>query len=400
MNINFDQTVNRKNTNCSKYDGMAASFGSDDLLPLWIADMDFPVPEAVTEALKKRAEHPIYGYNVFPDGYYEAFASWVKNHHNWDVKPSWICHTPGVLTALSTAILTFTQEGDSVLIQPPVYFPFRSTIEALGRKVLNNQLFYDNGRFSIDFEDLEQKAQEAKLFIFCSPHNPSGRVWSPEELTRIEEICRKNDLLVFSDEIHSDIVYAPHRHTVFAQISDWSREHSITAMAPSKTFNIAGLEMSHITIPNEALRSRFQYYLRYGLHVANGNSFGIAAAQAAYEQGEEWYQALLDYLQGNIAALETALAHQVPQVRLVRPESTYIPLLDLSALNMSNEEMARFMINEVGAALNAGSTFGPGGEPFMRINVATTRVQLLEFVQHLKCAVDKRQSPKNDEKDS
>lgn len=388
MTINFDKAIERRNTNCSKYDGLAASFGREDILPLWIADMDFPVPEEVTAALKKRTEHPVYGYNIFPAGYYEAFTAWVKKHHHWSVKEEWVWHTPGVLTALSTAILTFTEKGDNVLIQPPVYFPFSSTIEALERKVLNNQLIYEDGRFSIDFDDLEQKAKRAKLFVFCSPHNPSGRVWKEEELRRVEEICRKNDLLVFSDEIHSDIVYAPHRHTVFAKLSDWSEQHSIIAMAPSKTFNIAGLEMSHITIPNEELRSRFQYLLRYGLHVANANSYGIGAAQAAYEHGEEWYRALLAYLQQNIVYLDRALREHVPQVKLVRPESTYIPLLDMSELFGSNEEMKDFVIHRVGAALNAGSTFGPGGERFMRINVATQRANLEAFVARLKRAVE------------
>lgn len=389
MKVNFDQPIERKHTNCSKYDGMAASFGRNDLLPLWIADMDFPVPEEVSAAIAKRAEHPVYGYNIFPEGYYEAFADWEKKRHNWDVKKEWVCHTPGVLTALSNAILAFTEKGDNILIQPPVYFPFSSTIEALGRKVVNNQLIYRDGYFTMDFDDLEEKAKQAKLFIFCSPHNPSGRVWKREELERVEAICRKNGLLVFSDEIHSDIVYQPHEHIVFAQLSDWSREHSIIAMAPSKTFNIAGLEMSHISIPNEALRTPYQYLLRYGLHVANANSCGIPAAQAAYEHGEAWYQALLAYLQANIDYLDAALKEQVPQVKLVRPESTYIPLLDMSELGMTNDEMKEFVISQVGAALNAGSTFGPGGERFMRINVATQRVHLETFVARLREAVSR-----------
>ena len=389
MTINFENTIDRKNTNCTKYDGMIASYGRNDLLPLWIADMDFPVPEEVTKALKDRAEHPVYGYNVFPQGYYEAFADWARKRHGWDVCPGWVCHTPGVLTALSTAILAFTKEGDEVLIQPPVYFPFSSTIEALGRKVLNNQLIYDRetGYFSMDFEDLEKKADRAKLFVFCSPHNPSGRVWTKEELERVERICREKNLLVFSDEIHSDIVYTPGSHTVFAQISEWAKEHCIVAMAPSKTFNIAGLEMSHISIPNKEIRTHFQYILRYGLHVANGNSYGIPAAQAAYTYGEEWYQALLTYLKGNLDWLDSALKNRVPKVKLVYPQSTYIPLLNMEELNMSNEEMKQFLINKAGVALNAGSTFGPGGEPFMRINVATQRANLEVFVDRLEEAV-------------
>lgn len=392
MIIQFDQPIERRNTNCSKFDGMIASYGRNDLLPLWIADMDFPVPQEVTDALKQRAEHPVYGYNVFPKGYYEAFTAWVKKRHDWDAKPEWVWHTPGVLTALSTAILAFTEKDDPILIQPPVYFPFSSTIEALDRKVVNNQLIYDSetGTFTMDFDDLEQKAKQAKMFIFCSPHNPSGRVWTREELDRVEDICRRNNLLVFSDEIHSDIVYAPSKHTVFAQLSEWSEQNSIIAMAPSKTFNIAGLEMSHISVPNETMRKRFQYVLRYGLHVANANSYGIPAAQAAYEHGEAWYQELLKYLQANLDYLEQALQSEVPQVKLVRPQSTYIPLLDMSALQMTNDEMKTFLIEKVGAALNAGSTFGPGGERFMRINVATQRTNLEAFVRNLKKAVAER----------
>lgn len=390
MKIDFDRIIERKNTNCVKYDGMAASFGSNDLLPLWVADMDFAVPEEVSAAVAKRAEHPIYGYNTFPEGYYEAFAAWEKKRHGWDVAPEWVCHTPGVLAALSNAILAFTEKGDGILIQPPVYFPFKSTIEALDRKVINNQLIYKDGCFTMDFDGLEEKARQAKLFIFCSPHNPSGRVWTREELKRVEEICRKNDLLVFSDEIHSDIVYAPHQHTVFAQLSDWAREHSIVAMAPSKTFNIAGLEMSHITIPNDAMRTRYQYLLRCGLHAENANACGIPAAQAAYEHGEEWYQQLLQYLQANIDYIDAALKEQIPQVRLVRPEATYIPLLDMGALGMTSDGLKDFLIREVGAALNAGSAFGPGGEQFMRINVATQRVRLETFVTRLREALDRR----------
>ena len=387
MKINFDKIIQRRNTNCSKYDGMEASFGTSELLPLWIADMDFPVSEAVTHAIKKRAEHPVYGYNIFPKGYFEAFIAWTEKHHDWKPQSSWVCHTPGVLSALSAAILTFTEPGDSILIQPPVYFPFRSTIETLGRKVVYNQLIYNNGYFSIDFEDLQKKAAGTRMFVFCSPHNPSGRVWTEKELKQVEEICRKNDLLVFSDEIHSDIVYNPNRHIVFASLSDWAEQHSIVAMAPSKTFNLAGMEMSHITIPNGELRERFQYYLRYGLHVANANSCGIAAAQAAYEQGEDWYQELMSYLTMNRDFLDRALKERVPQVCLVWPEATYIPLLDMGNLHVENKAMSDFMIQKVGAALNAGSTFGPGGERFMRINIATQKENLCLFMERLEQAV-------------
>lgn len=387
LNVNFDQTIDRRNTNCTKFDGMAAGFGRTDVLPMWIADMDFPVAEEITAAIRKRAEHPVYGYNTVPKGYYESFTAWLKKRHGWEAEAEWVCHTPGVLTALAATILTFTERGDKVLIQPPVYFPFSSTIETLGRQVLNNQLLYEDGRFSIDFDDLEKKAREAKLFVFCSPHNPAGRVWSREELERIEAICRENDLLVFSDEIHADIVYQPAKHILFTALSDWSRENCILAMAPSKTFNIAGLEASFITIPNREKRETFQHDLRYGLHVANCNTFGLAAAQAAYEHGEAWYQQLMGYLKGNLDYLDQALREKVPQVKLVHSEATYILFLDMRGLGLSPEALKEFMVNDVRAALNVGATFGPGGEGFMRINIGTQRANLEQFVERLAAAV-------------
>ena len=386
--VDFDKIIDRRHTDCSKYDTLTKLYGRDDILSMWIADMDFSVPEAITEALRKRTEHPVYGYNCMPAGYYESFAAWEKKHHDWEVDPQWVCHTPGVLTALSTAILACSKEGDEILIQPPVYFPFQSTIEALGRKVLNNQLLYKDGYFTIDFSDFEEKAKRAKLFVFCSPHNPAGRVWTRTELEKIEEICRRNNLLVFSDEIHNDIVYAPAKHTVFATLSEWSEQHSIIAMAPSKTFNIAGLEASFISIPNKELREKYQYLLRYGLHVANGNSFGIYAAKAAYECGEQWLKELMVYLRANRDYLEQALSTQVPEVRLVKSEATYILFLDVSALNMNSEQLKSFFVEKVGAALNVGETFGPGGENFMRINIATQRKNLVQFIEQLKAAVE------------
>ena len=381
--INFDQPIDRKNTNCTKYDGMAATFGRTDVLPMWIADMDFPVSEEITAAIRKRADHPVYGYNTTPEGYFAAFTAWVQALHGWNIPPEWVCHTPGVLTALSAAILAFTEPGDKVLIQPPVYFPFSSTIETLGRQVLNNPLRYEDGRFSMDFADLEEKAREAKLFVFCSPHTPAGRVWTREELARTEEICRKNSLLVFSDEIHSDIVYQPARHLLFPSLSDWSRENCILAMSPSKTFNIAGLEASFITIPNRERREQYQRFLRYGLHVANCNTFGLAAAQAAYQQGEPWYRQLMAYLKGNMDYLDRALEEKIPQVRLVRSEATYILFLDMRSLGLEPEALQTFLLEKVRTALNPGPTFGPGGEGFMRINIATQRANLEQFVERL-----------------
>lgn len=386
-NVNFDQQIDRRHTNCTKYDGMAATFGRTDVMPMWIADMDFPVSKEITAAIRLRADHPVYGYNTIPEGYFSAFTGWVQKHHGWTIQLEWVCHTPGVLTALSAAILAFTEKGDKVLIQPPVYFPFSSTIEALGRQVLNSPLRYEDGRFCMDFADLEEKAREARLFILCSPHNPAGRVWTREELERTEEICRKNDLFVFSDEIHSDIVFQPAQHILFPSLSDWSRDHCVLAMAPSKTFNIAGLEASFITIPNQERRERYQHLLRYGLHVANCNTFGLAAAQAAYERGGPWYDELMAYLKGNMDYLDRALREQVPQVRLVHSEATYILFLDMRDLGLEPEALQTFLLDKVRVALNPGPTFGPGGEGFMRINIATQRANLEQFVERLKVQV-------------
>lgn len=383
----FDRQIQRRNTNCFKYDGLKQMYGKEDLLSLWVADMDFEVPESVAEAVKKRAEHAVYGYNMMPDSYFEAFVSWVKKHHQWHVEKEWLSHTPGVLAALSVALLAFTKEGDEILIQPPVYFPFKMTIEALGRKTIVNQLKYSEGRFSMDLDDLAEKAKTAKLFILCSPHNPSGRVWTEEEMKGVESICRQKDLLVFSDEIHCDIVYEPDKHIVFGKMSQWAEDHSIIAMAPSKTFNIAGLEMSVIAIKNTELRAKFQTLLGQGLHMSNPNTLGLVAAEAAYAGGEEWYQTLLKYLKDNLNYLDGELKRRVPAISLVYPEATYIPLLDLRALNMKPEKMRRFFIEDVGAALNDGVVFGTGGEQFMRINVGTQRRVLEEFVKRLEKAV-------------
>lgn len=387
MKFDFDAVTDRHGTNCTKFDALATWFGKEGLLPLWIADMDFPVPPGVSEALVKRTAHPIYGYNSFPEGYFESFMAWQKKHHRWDVKKDWLCHTPGVLTALAAAILSFTEKGDGVLIQPPVYHPFKSTIETLGRRVVNNQLVYDKGRFTIDFDDLEKKAGEAKLFIFCSPHNPSGRVWTMDELAKVEALCRRKGLFVFSDEIHGDLIFHGHRHIPFASVSEWSEQNCVAAMAPSKTFNIAGLAMSMIAIPNEQKRACFQTLLRSGLHVGNGNSFGLVAAQAAYETGEEWYEELLVYLEGNIAFVEQELARRLHKITLVHPEATYIPLLDMKALGMDDAALRDFMINRAGVAMNSGDAFGPGGEGFMRLNVATQRRVLADFIDRLEKAV-------------
>lgn len=385
--VNFDKAIERRGTDCVKFDALKGLYGREDLISMWIADMDFPVPEEVTAALKRRAEHPVYGYNIMPEGYFEDFAAWVKKRHGWEPKPEWVCHTPGVLSALATALLSFTAEGDGVLIQPPVYFPFSSTVETLGRKVINNQLIYRDGYFTVDFDDMEEKAKQAKLFILCSPHNPAGRVWTREELERMEDICRRNDLLVFSDEIHADIVYEPAKHIVFSALSDWSREHSIIAMAPSKTFNIAGLSMSFITVPNDELRKKFQTLLGGGLHVSGANAFGIVAAQAAYRHGEAWLDELLVYLRGNMEWLDGYLREHAPQIRLTRSEATYILFLDVGALGMTPDELKDFFVNKVGAALNVGATFGPGGESFMRINIATQRENIRQFAERLCAAI-------------
>ncbi|MGI6075944.1 MAG: MalY/PatB family protein [Pyramidobacter sp.] len=387
MIYDFDRKIERRGTGNVKWDGLKGRFGTEDVLPLWIADMDFPAPEPVVKAIKERAAHPVYGYPRRDENYYDSFIDWEKRHNGWDVRREWCAATPGVVNGIAATLMGFTAPGDGVLIMPPCYHPFRNTVHAQGRRVVNSPMILRNGRFEVDFDDLAEKAKQCRLLLLCSPHNPTGRCFTRDELLKIEAICRANELLVVSDEIHSDLIFSGHRHIPFASLSDWAREHSITLMAPSKTFNVAGLTTSISVVPNAKLRGQMDHIVGGWMHVDGGNVFGIVAARAAYAEGEEWYLQMMKYLEGNRDYLDEQLKKRVPRVKLIVPEATYIPLIDCRELKFSPEELQQFMLFKVKAAMNEGTLFGEGGAGFCRINIGTQRAYLEEFVSRLERAV-------------
>jgi len=378
--FDFETVVERRGTSCVKWDQTGERFGVKDLFPMWVADMDFKAPEEVIQALRERVEHGIYGYTFHPESCWEAVTGWIARRHGWTV-PSrdWYVPTPGVVPALATTLLAFTQPGDRIIMQTPVYHPFWWVIESNGRKVSANSMPFDGTRFSLDLEDLERRAADprAKVLFFCSPHNPSGRVWTKEELSAVADICLRHDLLLVSDEIHADIVYAPNRHVPIATLSPEIAERTITCMAPSKTFNIAGLASSYAVIPNPKTRAVFKAFLHDNLDLSV-NVFGITAMEAAYRHGGPWLDALLDVLSGNLEFADRFMRESIPGMKLVKPEGTYIPFVDCRGMGMEPVALQDFLMNRAGVAMNDGTMFGPEGAGFARLNVATPRALLEE----------------------
>ncbi|MDF2681358.1 MAG: cystathionine beta-lyase [Brevibacillus sp.] len=388
MKYDFDQVINRVNTACEKWDDLQNRFGVSDAIPMWVADMDFKSPPAVIEALRQRVEHGIYGYTYRPDSYSEAIVDWVERRHDWSIDRKWIAHSPGVLAALSVIIHSFSQHGDKVIIQTPVYHPFSRIIQSLGREVVNNPLKLENGRYTIDFADLEAKIDSGvKILVLCNPHNPVGRVWTQEELAMLGQICIKNNILVISDEIHCDLVYKGHKHIPFASISEEFADHSITCIAPSKTFNVAGLQTSCIIIPNEKLRDIFNQSIN-SLNIGSPNMFGIIAGEIAYQYGEEWLEQVIDYLQGNLDFLVRYFQENIPQIKVIQPESTYLVWLDCRELALATEKIDKFMLNKARVAMNEGYIFGEDGIGFMRMNIACPRSILERSLRQIEEAVN------------
>lgn len=379
----FDEIIPRRGTHCLKYDDCMHRFGTDDVLPLWVADMDFRVAPAITRVAENIVKHGIYGYHLRTDRYYHAVTHWLQSHHQWKVQPDEIFFTPGVVPAISYLIQAFTQPGDGILIQTPVYYPFFSVIKQNRRKLLTNQLVEKDNYYSIDFEDFEQKVAQAKVFILCSPHNPVSRVWTEEELKRMAEICLKHKVLIISDEIHSDIVFGERRHRPLATLSDVVKENIITCHSPSKTFNLAGLGLGYVIIQNAALRQRFHDY--YAVFYAEGiNVFAYETMAAAYMESEEWYQAMLQYVYDNYLFLKAYLAKELPFIRHTPLEATYLVWLDFRALKLSDAELRKAVIERAKLGINDGPTFGPGGSGFQRINIACPRAILAEALHRLK----------------
>jgi cystathionine beta-lyase len=391
-NYDFDTVIDRRQTNSLKYDFAAERHRPADVLPLWVADMDFRAPEPVLEALRRAVDHGIFGYSDVKQPYFDAVASWFGRRFDWTPCPEWLVKTPGVVFALAMALRALTEPGDRVLIQPPVYYPFFSVIEDNDRRIVENELVYQNGRYAIDFEDFERKITEndVKLFILCSPHNPVGRVWTPEELRRIGEICRKHGVFVISDEIHCDFAFPQHPHTVFLAANPEMADRAIVCTAPSKTFNLVGLQVSNIWIPDEGIRRRFCKELdRSGY--SQLNALGLVACQAAYEQGEEWLEQCKGYLRANLDFLRRELAQRLPQIRLVEPEGTYFAWLDCAGLGLNRRELNDLVVQKARLWLDAGHIFGESADQFQRVVLACPRKTLEQALQQLEDAVRQQQ---------
>jgi len=385
---NFGEIIDRKGSNDMKHTQLRAMFGREDVLPLWIADMDWATPNFILNALRKRLEHPILGYTDIPDAYFDAIVRWVKTHHNWDIRREWLAYIPGIVKGIAMAELVFTNPGDKVIIQPPVYHPFRMVSEGNGRQVLENPLKEVDGFYEMDLDHLESlMAEKPKMLILSNPHNPVGICWKPETLRRVAEICHKNGVIVISDEIHCDMALFGHRHTPFASVSDEAAACSITFEAPTKTFNIAGVISSYTVVPDDALRRKFFSWLETNEQSAPNMFAPIATIAAFSEEGEAWRKQMLAYVEGNVEFVENYCREHLPQIRAVRPEASFLVWLDCRALGLSVDELTALFVEKARLALNAGAMFGRGGEGFMRLNVGTPRSVLADALDRLRQAL-------------
>ena len=382
MNYNFDKFIDRVQTSCVKYDLRQTVFGKSNIIPMWVADMDFETPEFIRDAVIQRAEHPIYGYTFRDLTYYQPIIDWMWSHHDWSIQRDEIIFCPGVVPALNFSVLAFTKPGDKIIIQPPVYPPFFSAVRDHNRELVCNHLIQKENAYTIDFGLLEEQAKDAKLLILCNPHNPVGRCWNRSELEKIAQICLKHHVLVLSDEIHADLVLPGYRHQVFANLSAETDQITITAHAPSKTFNLAGLATSSVIISNPELRTAFSQLIEK-MHLGMGNLFGSVASIAAYLHGEPWRLQLIDYLNENIRFAEIFIREYIPGLQMVRPEATYMIWLDFRKFIFDDETLKNKLIHEAGLGFNPGTEFGPGGEGFMRMNIACNRSTLKDALGRL-----------------
>lgn len=389
MKYDFDEIIDRRCTNALKTDALKTMWGRDDLMPLWIADMDFRTPPFIMEAIKRRCEHEILGYTCKHNGYYNAIINWVKKRFDWEITPEMLAFTPGIVPGLAFAIKCFTREGDKVIVQPPVYHPFFLTVEHNQREVVRNPLILENGQFRMDFDHLGKIIKGCKMFILCNPHNPGGRSWTEEELEQLADICRANHVLVVSDEIHADLTLPPHRHTPFATVSEKAKDNSITFMSPSKAFNMAGLSSSYCIVPDGAIRRKFFTFLEAS-ELSQGHLFAFISVEAAYSNGTEWLDQMLAYVQGNIDFVEKYLEQNIPSIRAIRPQASFLVFLDCRELGYTQEKLIDLFVNKARLALNDGMMFGGEGKGFMRLNVACSRKQLAKALEQLKAACDER----------
>ena len=387
-NLNFDTVIDRRNTRSLKYDFAKRRGMPEDVLPLWVADMDFKTSSYVEDALVRQAKHGVFGYSEVQTPYFEIVRDWMKKHHDWEVQERWLVKTPGVVFALAMAVKAYTEPGDGVLIQQPVYYPFSEVISDNGRRVVSNTLYLgEDNRYHIDFDDFEKKITEEqiKLFFLCSPHNPVGRVWTKEELERLGDVCVKHHVVVVSDEIHHDFAFRG-KHLVFANLKKEYEDISITCTSPSKTFNLAGMTVSNIFIPNQTLRRRFRKEVD-AAGVGQLGVMGLVACEAAYGKGEVWYQAMLSYVAGNLAFVKEYVEKNLPGVRMVEHEGTYLVWLDFRELGLGARELEERIVHRARLWLDSGEIFGEGGRGFQRINVACPRSVLADALERIRKAL-------------
>lgn len=382
MKYNFDEIIDRSNTNCEKYDSRESIFKNPNLIPLWVADTDFRTPDFIVDAVKKRAEHEVYGYPIVPDSFYTSIIGWIQRRHKWNIEKEWINYSPNVVIGLASLVLSLTKPGDKIVVQPPVYFPFFHVVEGNNRVMVKNELKNINGRYYFDIDDLKTKIdKDTKLLILCNPHNPGGMVWSKEELIELGRVCIDNNVLIVSDEIHSDLIYKDYKHTPFASISEEFAANSITAMSASKTFNIAGLSCSYLIISNIKIARKYQKFMQ-ATHISSGNFFGLVATEAAYQNGDDWLIQLLEYLEGNLQLIKSHLTRYLPKLKLMQPEGTYLAWIDFSKLSISNGEAFDKLVKG-GVGLSPGFLFGQGGDNFVRLNLGCPRSVLSEALDKM-----------------
>ncbi|NGZ75108.1 MalY/PatB family protein [Saccharibacillus alkalitolerans] len=396
--FDFHTQIDRLQSASEKWDGREKVFGAPDALPLWVADMDFAAPQEVLDAMRKRVDHGVFGYTFRTPAYFDAVVNWMKERHDWTIDPEWITFTPGVVPALAFAVEAFTKPGDKIAIQTPVYPPFYNVVRENGRQLVMNPLTVtENGGYEMDFEDLELKlADDVKMLILCSPHNPVGRIWSRADLEKLAEICLKHDVLVVADEIHADLIFEPKAHVPFASVSDAARDNCLVCTAPSKTFNLAGLSVSNIVIPSRKLRVTFQRTVAKMHGLGSISTLGATATEAAYTHGGEWLDELLAYVRGNMEYVRDQIEEHLPELSMNLPEATYLLWIDFRGLNLNAKELMQFLLHKAGIALNDGTMFGLEGAGYMRMNVACSRSIVEQAMEQLKAAVAELRSGKTD----
>ncbi|MBO3444925.1 MalY/PatB family protein [Clostridium sp. CCUG 7971] len=387
MKYKFDEVIDRSNNFSAKWSEMDKKYGTNDILPMWVADMDFKTAPCIIDALKSRLEQGIYGYTTRPNSYNQSIVNWILKRFNWNIKSEWLIYSPGVIPTISLIIQEMTNKNDKVMIQEPVYSPFNSVVKDNERKLVISPLKkLEDGSYVMDYEDIESKIKDVKLFILCNPHNPVGRVWTKEELKRLGDICLKHNVKVISDEIHSDIIFKGYSHTPFASISEEFAQNSITCMAPTKTFNIAGLQMSYVILPNKDDYKTLDFAFSR-IDIRRNNAFSLVATEAAYNHGEDWLEELLEYLEGNMDFAINYIKYNMPSLKVKKPEGTYLLWVDFSELGLNENELNKLLVEKSKVALNNGSSFGIGGYNYQRINLACPRSMVKEALERINKAI-------------